>query len=243
LTESQKRLTDRVDDLATAMEESSPDALRRIIMDGYSQEDLQELAQQDPVLAAKMLMQALASPPASPPASPSAMSSIAEESAQEEAPSTVEEAPGQALAVAGDDGTPLAEGHAPQAATRRRAGDLDLLLVDDDLVFRTTLARFLESLGYGVRQASNGIEALALITEKRPDMVLSDIFMPRMNGFKLLLEVKTLDTDFPFLLMTGSSSAVQVFESCKYPNTSLLSKPFRLKTLDGRIREVLGVEP
>jgi hypothetical protein len=43
--------------------------------------------------------------------------------------------------------------------------------------------------------------------------------------------------------MTGSSSAVQVFESCKYPNTSLLSKPFRLKTLDGRIREVLGVEP
>lgn len=116
-----------------------------------------------------------------------------------------------------------------------------LLLVEDDHEFRRTLSQYLDLQGFEVRQAKNGQEALAQFRKQTPDLVLSDVYMPRMNGFKLMMEIKSQAPDLPMLLMTGSNSVGQVFETFKYSNVGFLSKPFRMSELGERIQSMLGV--
>lgn len=125
---------------------------------------------------------------------------------------------------------------APDAHTQPR-----LLLVEDDHIFRRTLRLYLEYKGFEVMQAKNGQEALTQFQKRAPDLVLSDVYMPRMNGFKLMMEIKSQAPDLPMLLMTGSNSVRQVFETFMYSNVGFLSKPFRMSELGERIESMLRV--
>jgi len=93
-----------------------------------------------------------------------------------------------------------------------------ILVVEDDHPARETLVRFLSGLGYEVDQARNGQEAMLRFHKSEPDFVLCDVYMPRMNGFKVLMEIKNFTPDMPILLMTGSAAVSQVFESFRYAN-------------------------
>lgn len=115
-----------------------------------------------------------------------------------------------------------------------------LLLVEDEQNIRELTAHYLLLQGYEVYQAEDGQEAMTVFRARPPDMILSDVYMPRMNGFKLLLEVKNWAPDMPMLMMTGYSSATQVLNTSKYRNVSFLPKPFRLSELGERIRAMLG---
>lgn len=115
-----------------------------------------------------------------------------------------------------------------------------LLLVEDEQNIRELTAHYLLLQGYEVYQAEDGMEAMTVFRARQPNMILSDVYMPRMNGFKLLLEVKNWLPDMPMLMMTGYSSAAQVLNTSKYPNVAFLPKPFRLSELGERIREMLG---
>ncbi|RJQ46951.1 MAG: response regulator [Nitrospiraceae bacterium] len=81
-----------------------------------------------------------------------------------------------------------------------------ILIVDDSLDSRRALKRMLESAGYMVEEASNGIEALGIIRTSRPDILISDILMPEMDGFKLCREVKKNKhlRDIPFIFYTAA---------------------------------------
>jgi CheY-like chemotaxis protein len=115
-----------------------------------------------------------------------------------------------------------------------------LLLVEDEQNIRELTAHYLLLQGYEVYQAEDGMEAMTVFRARPPDMILSDVYMPRMNGFKLLLEVKNWAPDLPMLMMTGYSSATQVLNTSKYRNVTFLPKPFRLSELGERIRAMLG---
>jgi len=115
-----------------------------------------------------------------------------------------------------------------------------LLLVEDEQNIRELTAHYLLLQGYEVHQAEDGMEAMGLFKVRRPALILSDVYMPRMNGFKLLLEVKNRVPELPMLMMTGYSSAAEVLNSSKYRNVSFLAKPFRLSELGERIRTMLG---
>lgn len=115
-----------------------------------------------------------------------------------------------------------------------------LLLVEDEQNIRELTAHYLLLQGYEVYQAEDGIEAMSVFRARRPSMVLTDVYMPRMNGFKLLLEVKSSAPDMPILLMTGYNSAAQVLSTSKYRDLNFLPKPFRLSELGEKIRGVLG---
>lgn len=116
-----------------------------------------------------------------------------------------------------------------------------LLLVEDEQNIRELTAHYLLLQGYEVYQAEDGQEAMAVFRARHPSLILSDVYMPRMNGFKLLLEVKNWAPELPMLMMTGYSSAAQVLNSSKYRNVTFLPKPFRLSELGERIRSMLGV--
>src|SRR4030042_4018003 len=83
---------------------------------------------------------------------------------------------------------------------------MKVLIVDDNEDSRIILKRTLESIGYTVEEASNGVEALKLAKESTPDMVISDILMPEKDGFMLCYEVKH-DEDLkkiPFVFYTAT---------------------------------------
>jgi len=88
----------------------------------------------------------------------------------------------------------------PRATTKR------ILVVDDSPVVRELLSEILASAGLAVVTAENGIAALAAIEQNMPDLVLSDVEMPRMGGFDLLTEIRHRSQRVPVVMLTTLGS-------------------------------------
>jgi CheY-like chemotaxis protein len=82
------------------------------------------------------------------------------------------------------------------------------LVVDDSMVIRHTICRFLEERGFAVESASNGMEALEVLKRVRPGLVITDMQMPAMGGSELIsaLKDKPETADIPIVILTGRSS-------------------------------------
>jgi CheY-like chemotaxis protein len=80
-----------------------------------------------------------------------------------------------------------------------------VLVVDDEDLVRLVIARKLQAYGFEVQEARDGVAALAVIHQARPDLILSDLNMPRSNGERLCLDVKRdpATAQIPVLIMTG----------------------------------------
>ena len=78
-----------------------------------------------------------------------------------------------------------------------------ILLVDDEERARETFARMLKRAGYGVIEASDGLEALSLMEKLPCDLVLSDILMPNLNGYALVSRIRARWPEMPIVLMSG----------------------------------------
>lgn len=205
-----------VQDLAKLLESSDDEnhILEHILEHGTSGEQLLGLALRNPRLAARLLARTI-------------------DERRSRGSEVLAEAP-----AARKPATPAAFPPAAVPAPSRRQR---ILVVEDDHKARETVSRFLLALGYDVTQAGNGVEAMRHFHREEPDFVVCDVYMPRMNGFKVLMEMKCQTPDLPFLLMTGSVAVGQVFENFHYPNVGYLPKPFRLAELAERVQEFLGV--
>ena len=82
----------------------------------------------------------------------------------------------------------------------------EILLVDDERDLRDSLAEVLKGEGFAVRTAADGDVALSKIDEKRPDLVLLDVMMPRMNGFCCCEEIRRRDPLLPVIFLTAKNS-------------------------------------
>ena len=89
---------------------------------------------------------------------------------------------------------------------------LTVLVVDDEPLIRNSMSYLLSGLGCSVRCAEDGFAALALIEESSPDILLSDLNMPRMSGFELLSEVRRSHPWIYVIATSGSFSGTQIPE-------------------------------
>ncbi len=82
------------------------------------------------------------------------------------------------------------------------------LVVDDSMVIRHTVSRFLEERGFAVESASNGMEALEILKSVTPVLVITDMQMPAMGGSELISAIKSKPetASVPILILTGASS-------------------------------------
>jgi CheY-like chemotaxis protein len=82
------------------------------------------------------------------------------------------------------------------------------LVVDDSMVIRHTVSRFLEERGFAVESASNGMEALEILKRVKPVLVITDMQMPAMGGSELISVIKSKPetASVPILILTGVSS-------------------------------------
>lgn len=103
-----------------------------------------------------------------------------------------------------------------------------VLIVDDDALVRETLRFVLEDGGYQVYAASSGAEALRVLEQKPVDIVLSDIFMPGMNGFDLLRQIRERAPDTPVILITGYGNIEMAREALKQGASDFITKPYNI---------------
>ncbi|HZU44091.1 MAG TPA: response regulator [Terriglobales bacterium] len=82
------------------------------------------------------------------------------------------------------------------------------LVVDDSMLIRHTVCRFLESRGFEVQSASNGLEALEVLASLQPDIIITDMQMPRMSGGELItaLKAKPETAVIPIVVLAGRQS-------------------------------------
>ncbi|MGA7242861.1 MAG: response regulator [Terracidiphilus sp.] len=85
-----------------------------------------------------------------------------------------------------------------------------VLVVDDKDCIRTSMSLVLEELGYSVRSAEDGHSALREIRRQNPDILLSDLVMPGMSGFELLMNVRRLFPAIQVIAASGSFSGNEV---------------------------------
>jgi CheY-like chemotaxis protein len=119
------------------------------------------------------------------------------------------------------------------AAVVRLGSVRRILIVDDEPALREILAAVLADEGYAVQTAADGRSALDLITTAPPDLVITDISMPRLDGWGLLVQIRQDDPTLPVLLI---SAIRPTFTGTGHPapaadHTAFLAKPFDLAEL------------
>jgi CheY-like chemotaxis protein len=88
------------------------------------------------------------------------------------------------------------------------------LVVDDSMLIRYTVCRFLEERGFAVESATNGVEALQVLARVQPDLIITDVKMPRMSGTELIsaLKSKPETAKIPIIIVAGRSSGFDTSE-------------------------------
>ena len=103
-----------------------------------------------------------------------------------------------------------------------------VLVVDDEINIVRLIQVNLERHGYPVETANNGVQALAKIRDSRPDLLVSDVMMPEMDGFELLANVRRDPAlmDLPVIMLTAKAQDRDVMEGYKTGADMYLTKPF-----------------
>jgi DNA-binding NtrC family response regulator len=100
-----------------------------------------------------------------------------------------------------------------------------VLIIDDDESIRKVLGFMLEEAGYQVDKAASADEGARAIAQRRPDLVLSDIKMPRKDGMELLGEIKAADPSLPVVILTAFGSVENAVDAMKRGAADYLTKP------------------
>lgn len=112
-----------------------------------------------------------------------------------------------------------------------------ILLVDDEEGIRKVLSISLADSGYTMLTAENGDEALRIFRKEHPDIVLSDIKMPGMDGIELLKRIKRENPDTEVILITGHGDMALAIKSLKHEATDFITKPINDEELENALKK------
>ncbi|MEU7788217.1 MULTISPECIES: response regulator transcription factor [unclassified Amycolatopsis] len=114
-----------------------------------------------------------------------------------------------------------------------------ILVVDDDRAVRESLRRSLEFNGYQVQLASDGAQALEAIIADRPDAMVLDVMMPRLDGLEVARRLRSTGDDLPILVLTARDTVSDRVSGLDAGADDYLPKPFALEELLARLRALL----
>lgn len=129
-----------------------------------------------------------------------------------------------------------------QQHDEQAASAVNILIVDDSSSARRSLSQAAKDAGFDVRTAIDGVEAITLIEEHRPDLVLTDLEMPKMNGLELVAHLRSLETtrDLPIVMVTSRSTEKHKSQAMSTGVNSYITKPFTNDDLIYEMHQLLG---
>ena len=115
---------------------------------------------------------------------------------------------------------------------------MKILLIDDDAMLRRTVARVLQSAGHDVTTAQDGLDGMRMFHKTSPDLVITDIYMPRQEGFETILALRRENPSLGIIAisggtMTGSREMLDI--AGNIGADSVLEKPFTMAELLDRV--------
>ncbi len=114
-----------------------------------------------------------------------------------------------------------------------------ILVVDDDRAVRESLRRSLTFNGYSVELAVDGVDALEKVSASRPDALVLDVMMPRLDGLEVCRRLRSTGDDLPILVLTARDSVSERVAGLDAGADDYLPKPFALEELLARLRALL----
>lgn len=119
---------------------------------------------------------------------------------------------------------------------------IKLLIVDDESDIRDELVDYFTHKRYAVDAARDGLDAFERFWRTPPDIVVTDLKMPRCTGDELTRRIRELDRDVPIIVATGHYSKVDIEAAMEAGATVVIKKPIRLRDLDQLMRSLMEGE-
>lgn len=120
----------------------------------------------------------------------------------------------------------------------------DILIIDDDDALRSAMRKILQRRGHAVREAVDGSSGLALMRESRPDLVVTDLYMPGKEGIETILELRAEDPDLPILAVSGGGVAMvpglSLSDAEALGANASLAKPFSVEAFQNAVERLLA---
>ena len=113
-----------------------------------------------------------------------------------------------------------------------------ILIIEDEKNISEIVAKYLEKEGYTTLIANDGIEGLALFRDSNPDLVISDVMMPTIDGFEVLREIRLI-SDVPVIMLTAKQEEVDRLKGFENGADDYVTKPFSPKELVRRVMVML----
>jgi len=120
---------------------------------------------------------------------------------------------------------------------------IDVLIVDDLTFIKMVLKDLVEKAGFRVvGEASDGEEALRMFEEKRPDIVLMDITMPKMDGLTALQRILDKDPEAKVIMCSALGQQRLILQAIQLGAKDFIVKPFRPERVIGSIKKILDIQ-
>src|ERR1700734_1443978 len=113
-----------------------------------------------------------------------------------------------------------------------------ILIVDDEAQITRVLRTALSTQGYSIRIAANGVEGMEALHEWKPDLVITDVSMPEMNGVELCREIRAV-SEIPIIVLSVRNQELTKIEALDAGADDYVTKPFSIQELQARVRAQL----
>ena len=118
--------------------------------------------------------------------------------------------------------------------------NIKVLLAEDEKTLAMIIKDSLDDQGFNVTVAFNGEEALQDYVNTRPDIIVADVMMPRLDGFEMARRIRKSDSTTPIIFLTARSAVDDVVHGFEMGANDYLKKPFGMQELIVRIKALLG---
>jgi CheY-like chemotaxis protein len=118
-----------------------------------------------------------------------------------------------------------------------------ILVIDDDPTIQMLLVQFLTGKGHNVLQAENGKIGMKLMEQHTPDLIITDILMPEMDGLEILMAIRKIDAAVPIIAISGGSRQLQIDflrQAKLFGARYVFEKPVPLNVLYKAVTDLIG---
>ena len=117
--------------------------------------------------------------------------------------------------------------------------NLKILIVEDDLKLRRIIKDFLLNEEFNILETGNGEDALDLYFSKKPNLIILDLMIPKLNGFEVLKEIRTQNKDIPIIMLTARGEEDDILKGYNLKINEYIIKPVSMKILVAKVKAFL----